>query len=542
MADTENTVEPVPWGDTEATRRTLDKNFRTLHEQARKGERTLGEIREQAERAARDLTAMDQRLAQMAATSSANAPSDGPAAELRSFKRSAEAGGRPEHVQLFRSDVTFRGTKIGPQNGLLDADPIYGDWHRDVKRQYEALQITVAAKRGASENRNDPHVWRRHAPRSFARLCFALERAPAGLAAPLKRQVEHLWSCSEQVNRIFNDTNGTGGEFIPDEVRLPELEKDLKYSDFPLACDNIATTPTSTVNLRLPFAGTGLLPYLYGYASSDTPPAFTASTPSTSERQIAIKGFAVRLPMDRDAVEDSIIDALPEMRAMIARALKLGKEDAFINGDTAASHQDALANWNPNSLWASSGMGGTGDHRRAFLGMRARALDIGSGAQLDLSGAVTYAKLNQLAGLLDPPHGVEGDLMLMTSYQDYFAHLLGISEVSTVEKYGQGATVLTGEVARIGPWSIVRSPVLTEDLNASGVFDNATTTKSSLVGINRRRYRFYERMGVMVEMDTEIINNVVNLVARLRIGLHSADHGTTVDSSSVKNIAYGYNL
>ncbi|MEL6347162.1 MAG: hypothetical protein AAFV53_28870 [Myxococcota bacterium] len=525
----------------------LKTYFKSLHDG---NNHTSAEIKRIAEKASADIDAMEQRLAELSARQSAPVTHDsGPASELRNFiRRGATSNGSSvdEGVQLFRSNVRYRGVDIGRANGLLDCDETFGSAHARAKDAYAAMMMVVSTKRGVSQPQANPQTWAQVAPKSFAKLCHALESMPGQTGKILRGQVDQIYRGAmgdmSIAHKIFTNLNGTGGEFIPGEVRLPELERDLRLANIDLAINNIETRPTSTVNLKIPFAGTGLIPYLYGYTQGTNPPAFTATTPDTAKRSVDIKGMAVRLEMDRDADEDSVVDARAAMSQMIARALLLGQEDAFINGDTAASHQDAIASWSPNNLWGSSFSGGGGkDHRRAYLGLRARAFDIGSSVQVDASAALTYGDCMALAGAFTAPYASEGQMILTTSYQAYFAHFLAIEELVTLEKYGQGAAVLSGEIGRIGPWVLMKTPVLASDMASTGLYTGSGALATA-VGYNRDRYCFYERQGVVVELDIEIRNGTVNMVARLRRGLHAKDHGASLDLNSIRNVGIIRNI
>jgi len=52
--------------------------------------------------------------------------------------------------------------------------------------------------------------------------------------------------------------------------------------------------------------------------------------------------------------------------------------------------------------------------------------------------------------------------------------------VRTVDKYGQFATVLNGELGKIDGIPVIVSEKIRENLNASGVYDGTTTTKTLL--------------------------------------------------------------
>ena len=511
-----------------------EKVFKELHGELRAGTKTLGEVEAASRKAAADLGAIDLRLAEVAARVNAHTVQmDGSDSELRQFVVRPNGDEAGEVVRLWGGPVSYRGQEIGRMPGLLDSTETYGNWHAEVKAARKAIQFTVATKAGRHEDPCSLAVWRAHAPKSFHRLCYLLQQS----APDAIRRV-----AGPMVEKIFSNVSGSGASFIPTEMLIPELEKDLKYSSFALSSDNIERRAMDTAVVTLPFVSGIGRPYKYGAGSTVPAVDFNESGITDASRTITPSGLAHYTLVDRDAVEDSIVAAIPELQAMIVRSLTLAREDAFVNGDTTSTHQDAIASWNPNSMWSSTtGAGGSSDHRRAFYGLRAIAFDIGATAKLDVSTSFTTANLLALAGKMSPPHGVEGDLMLIAGYDAYLSKILGLTEVLTLDQYGTGASILTGEVARIGPWSVVRTPFLAAEMAATGLYTGSGAL-STMVGVNRSRYRIYQRRGAMVELQNQIRSNSTDLVAHMRETLHSADIGTAATSASPRNVVAMINI
>lgn len=523
----------LPWGDAEAVQRGIDTQFRSLHAQAEEGKRTTGEIKAMAERAAADLAKLDTAIGELKnaqSMSAANQRLTGPESELRNFhERSATQGG--DTVRLFAREVKFAGQNVGKAAGLLDCAETYGDWHARAKDLAEAMYVEAKLKSpNRSENVRDPATLKRLAPQALARLGAHLRSGPGVIGREAASIVE----------RVFTDSNGAGGEFIPDQIVLPELDKALILSDYGLVTGNLGTMDLSGKNIRIPFLSTSPRPYKYGVASVDDPANYSSSTPGTTDRDITPAGMAIAIPMDRDSVDDSIVDVLPIMRQMIARAAALGREDAVINGDTAASHQDAIATWNPNSIFEGTG-GGSGDHRRLYLGWRARAFDVGAASKLDTGTGLTYDEVLALAAKMSAAQSIAGDLALVVDYQSYLTKILAMTEVRTLDKYGPNASILGGEVGNVGPFRVMRTPVLAPDLANTGLYTGSGALATA-VGVNLSRFKIARRRGLRVELDTEIRNGMLYLVATCRETLYDMDNGASVSSSSVRNAVVAYNI
>jgi hypothetical protein len=159
--------------------------------------------------------------------------------------------------------------------------------------------------------------------------------------------------------------------------------------------------------------------------------------------------MAIRLQWDMESAEDSIIDAAPEMRRAMIEALMNGEADAVINGDTTATHQDTIASWDGDGLWATGALGGADDHRRIWIGLRKRALAIGADAKTDMSAVFTADGFLDLKGKLASAHSrVGGGMVYLVSPR---AHdlMLKFDELLTLDKVGPRATILSGQVAAL---------------------------------------------------------------------------------------------
>jgi hypothetical protein len=169
----------------------------------------------------------------------------------------------------------------------------------------------------------------------------------------------------------------------------------------------------------------------------------------------------------------------------VAEALRDGTEDCLINGDTATSHGDTgLAAWNPRSRWNI--LGSSNDHRKAWIGWRQRAFDVDanvSTAATDQNATQTVAGYIAALSGLTVPHAF-GDIVYITSPEHYLVKILTDTNVLTVDKYGPAATVLTGEVARIGGHPLILSEFVDKQYNTSGIYDDSTKTKTGLLIVN----------------------------------------------------------
>ena len=419
---------------------------------------------------------------------------DSMASDLKSAQKSlAEA--RTAEARPIQGDtevgryVTGKGIRwTGGENdqgvylpGLLD-DDTRSEWHSDFQKACEDFNLIQTAMGG-----NVPQ-------KAQARIQHLIKQAP------------------DCIQRAFDSQAGSGGEFIPAPV-LPMLEREvIVRADVMGLFQEIAVSSSSQT---LPIVSAGLRPYLKGTVTSDNPAQFESSSLTTAERTISVKGLAVRTVVDDDASEDAIFDMLPMLRDEAVRALSYGIDDCIINGDTASSPADTYASWDARGLWGSSS-GGSIDHRKAWIGLRARANDVSNTTD---RATFSYSTFLTDVGSLAAPRGLggtEGELIALMSPEAYFANVAGLDQVATMEKYGAGATVLNGEIARLGGARVVLSDFVTADLNASGNYDGTTTTKSGVLLFNASRHKMYVRRGRKVELQRDSTRGITHVICTWR--------------------------
>lgn len=365
---------------------------------------------------------------------------------------------------------------------------------------------------------------------------ISLFRAATGRTRAPKltqRLMAHLRRGPEAIAKVFADNSGEGGEFIGD-VFVPDLAMEMRL---PVTAAGLfrRTMTGSGGTTTNPFLTTGVQPFIYGVPSSgDLDPAeIEKSVPVTASRTHSPTTMAVSIPVNRDAEEDSFIEWGAFGRSLVLEALRDGEEDALINGDTAATHQDTgLATWaGPNSRWSTTGS--TNDHRKAWIGLRARAFDVSATA--DKNAAQAYTDYMLWRAQLASAHKQLDGLVYILNLDNVIAKLLTDTSILTVDKYGPAATLLSGEVARIGGIPVVISEYMTGDLATSGLYTGSGSTTGGLL-VNRNRFEWVERRGARVEVEARPTKHTNYFVASIR------ETFRTVDGSSTKNLFYGYNL
>lgn len=351
------------------------------------------------------------------------------------------------------------------------------------------------------------------------------------------------------IARIFANNTAKGAEWIPDNT-FPGLEEEVQHMQgvHKLFAQN-SLPPGGT--MKLPYREGNLRPYLGVVPTTNNPPDATLSDLATRENSITAVEMVIATQVHRNASEDSIVAVAPQISADIARAMAFGFDNICINGDTAAAHQDTIASWDTRGVLGASGLGNADDHRRAGIGLRARAFDVATTS--DLNATQTTAGLRTLLKLMGPEYFARltttGTVKLLVSPEWFLGTMLGFTDMITWDKAGAAASILTGLIGgRTGPSpgsvgfvhnvEVVMTPMLTPDLATSGLYTGSGSTTACLA-VETSDFEWRIRKGMMVETAANIMNNTVTTVSRDRRVFRTKANDTT---SSKKNVSYGFNL
>ena len=406
---------------------------------------------------------------------------------LTSSVRSVEFGGRRHEVEM---------------PGLLDDRTAMTEAQIDLQRAigHRAL-VRLVMGRGA------------HTPNADAAVMRAVMRMPSDVQSAL--------------GRAFADSATAGAEFIPDvftaDVWMPyEIPSNLAAAFPTVTLSGPTIKPKVTGQLR---------PYKMGAGTtSDQPAVLPGTSITTSSQTLEVPGWGMRTVVDIASAEDAAVPIVQLLQTMLPKALADGYEDAMINGDTAATHQDTIATWNIRSRWGTSGLGGSNDHRRTFIGFRAMAFD--RSCTVDQSAGQTVAKiLEELCG----GHGeyAADDLLIVVGPELFFRKVATDSNVLTVDKFGPSASILRGAPASIGGKPIMPNRFMSADLAANGLY-TGSGAYAGVLSIARSAFQHYQRRGPTVELTRVANTQSIELVATARKGMD------TLTASTDKVVMNGY--
>lgn len=248
-----------------------------------------------------------------------------------------------------------------------------------------------------------------------------------------------------------------------------------------------------------------------------------ASQPGTSNFTLTAKKIAGRVIFSEEMTEDSIIPVLPMVTNNVTIAIATAVENAIINGDTSGTHQD-------------SDVTSANDARKAWDGYRKLAI---SGAKVSLAtfDGDTLSSVRAAMG----KYGIDPNkLALVVSLSAYF-RLLNLKDnqnnplVTTLDKYGASATILSGELGKVYGVPIIVSEYVRENLNATGVYDGTTTTKTEVLLVYRPGIILGDRRMLKVKTAEDINTDQTVLVATTRKACASVYSGGAT-------VGVGYNM
>jgi HK97 family phage major capsid protein len=182
--------------------------------------------------------------------------------------------------------------------------------------------------------------------------------------------------------------------------------------------------------------------------------------------------------------EDSAPGILALVRAEVVKAQARAWERAILDGDDSVTHMDT-------DVTASE------DARKSWKGLRKLAL--ANSASVNFSAAaISVANLRAMRVLMKKFGASERQLAWFVSTKGY-QQMINLPEVTTVEKFGQMATILRGALAALDGIPIIVSEFMRDDLAATGVNTAPGDALSAVILCNRSRFFWGERSGIKVK-------------------------------------------
>jgi len=311
--------------------------------------------------------------------------------------------------------------------------------------------------------------------------------------------------------------SGTGAEWIPTGFSS-NLMDDVR-SNLVVAA-NIPTFSAPTNPFSWP-AMHGVGTALKATAEAS---AYTEGDPTTAKVTFDCEKAYGYIQVSDEFTADSAFAVAPALRSSLTRRLGEGLENCVINGDRSDS-----THFDTDVSTASS-------VQKLFNGLRYEIHAAGASAtaanSVNASGAAISASdvlaLRKLMG----KYGDDAALVVSISA---YCDLLADSDVTTVDKLGANATILSGQLASVWGIPILVSNQVKTNLAADGMYDGVTTNLQEAILFNRQSFMLAERGGLKFETQRVVASGADDLVLSGRWDMQSFAPSGGVNCTVVLN-------
>lgn len=316
------------------------------------------------------------------------------------------------------------------------------------------------------------------------------------------------------------DTSGEGADWVPTGIGA-SLHERVRASGKVAPLFQRINLPTNP--WKWPVEGADATAYRVAEPTGDAASKVTASTPGTGAATFDAEIIGARTLISRSLDADSALAVLPYTQRKLIQAFVDGEEKAILDGDTDGTHQDTDTQAN-----------GATDVRTAWDGLRKKAL-----AQT-VATATSATALN--LGIVRKAMGKWGanpaDLAFIIGVSNLHS-LLADTNLLTVDKMGPNAVILNGQIGSVFGVPVIVSEHVREDLNASGINDGITATKTYMLCVNRNEWALGQRTALDVETDDSIYRESYQRVA---VAFMREDFQSLASAATNEDTAIAYNV
>lgn len=322
-------------------------------------------------------------------------------------------------------------------------------------------------------------------------------------------------------------TAGEGAEWIPEDVspRIEELIRQRLRISSQFRVIQMPSNPYTA-----PVLTSDTEAKLIGETTTVVSPADTTNeeTPGTSKVTWTAKKARGRIQISEEFNEDSVRPMVPLMEEVVVRSIARARDNAALNGDTTATHQDS-------DVTAAT------EFRKAFKGLRKHTLAAAKKDYTDYTSGTTQIllALRDARASMGKYGEWSDDLALFSSLKVILSLMLAIDQVQTLEKLGPQAVIKTGQLAMVDGMAVIPTEFSRDDLNATGVYDNTTKTKAILTIANTQAYVWGEKGSVRIGSEFYLMHQVFQIVAWHRFDFEPLYDATAEPmTSQVVNIGF----
>lgn len=319
---------------------------------------------------------------------------------------------------------------------------------------------------------------------------------------------------------------GTGDEYVPTGMASTMWEDALLGSRVASQFATVAM-PTDPWVWPLSWGPITFRKGTQNTATTVTDPASASST-FTATELVAEVDFSYSLD------EDSIIAVMPSLRTDFAVSAADYIDKFVMNADSTNAGTGNInlddADPDDDSYYLSLGQDG----------LRHQILVDNTGQAADVSTTLTDALLRTGIGKLST-YGVDPNrLVLFTNPKTYLLSMLGLTNVVTVDKFGPGATVLTGQLANYGGIAVIptNSISLAEDDGKVSTV-GANNDEGTIVIAHKDMWKVGYRRQFTLEVFRDVQKRMVVMVGSFRIAVGTrGTRSTNTHTAGVFGITY----
>lgn len=352
------------------------------------------------------------------------------------------------------------------------------------KIQFEETNIALTPERRAERIINKMPVELRRQLDDIYLMSKMLGRKPNQLKAWQDFKDEG----KDYVKALSAVTAGGVDEWVPTDF-TSELYQFVRLQTVVSRLFRTVTMPSNPYTF--PIQVGRLASYKHTEQTSDSPTKMGLADAGggwSSNFTLTAEGHGTRLLMSKDAEEDSIVPLVSQAQSEIVTVFAEGREDVILNGDiVTGTHQDL-------DVTAAT------DRRKIATGIRKLA---NSASYTRDMATFNLSNLRLMRGDLRK-YGVRpSNLAFITGIRGWLK-FIDLPEVTTVDKYGPGATILSGELAKVDGIPIIVSEWIREDLNSAGIYPAAGQSKTVTHLVNRDGFIIGERRNASVQLLKEL--------------------------------------
>lgn len=295
--------------------------------------------------------------------------------------------------------------------------------------------------------------------------------------------------------------NSTGATMLPtetaDEIIEIVYERNFMRSLFP-------AMPMSRRIVKVPKLTGSISFHQQTLTMSEAGTASDESRAATGEITLELKTMIANVPIGNYLIAYGVEGLLTVLRDDIASRLAFNEENLFINGDTetGSSYADNINGAFNSSSNATGVDANDNDYLLLFDGLRKSA-----GKSVSVSGTFALSHLRSAINELGVYADNRDDLALIVP-RNLEVQLLGMTELQTVDKYGAGATILSGELGRIYGIRVFATGTIATNLNWTGNYKTGSGTVQN------------KTVALLVHTRSPLIGNPTVADRRFSIGFH----------------------